>query len=226
MSVPKISILTTVYNGERFLRETLDSVLSQSFKDFEYVIVNDGSIDGTEKIIKEYCKKDSRINLISLKENKGSDNLGNVMNEGLKNCKGKYIARLDADDICHKDRLLSQYNYLEKHNKVFLVGSSAEIINEKGKKIGKIRKWQIFPFLIKFRILDSNNLVHSSIMFRNEGFTYPNRHEHLFYLDLIRKKKKLTNMTKFLVKYRINPEGLMAKEANLSNNKYEKVWRP
>jgi glycosyltransferase involved in cell wall biosynthesis len=222
--IPKISVLTTVYNGERFLMKTIDSVLNQSFKDFEYVIVNDGSTDNTEKIIKEYMKKDKRIIYIKLKENKGSDNLGNVINIGLKKCEGRYIARLDADDICYKDRLEKQFSYLEKHKKIFLVGSSADIINKIGNKIGNMKKWQIFPILIKIRILDCNNIIHSSIMFRNERLIYPNRHEHLFYLDLIRRGKKLVNMKNTLVRYRINPHGLMAKDADLSKNKFRELW--
>ena len=79
-------------------------------------------------------KKDKRIVYLKLLKNKGSDNLGNVINFGLKKCKGKYIARLDADEICYKDRLKKQFIYLEKHKNIFLVGSSAEVINSKGKK--------------------------------------------------------------------------------------------
>jgi len=221
---PEISVLTTVYNGEKFLRETIESVLNQSFNNFEYTIVNDGSTDNTEKIIKDFMKKDKRIVYVKLKENKGSEDLGNVMNIGLKNCKGKYIARLDADDICYRNRLEKQFNYLEKHKNIFLVGSSADIIDKLGNKIGGMKKWQIFPILIKIRILDCNNIIHSSIMFRNEGLLYPNRHEHLFYLDLIRRGKKLVNMKETLVKYRINPNGLMAKDADLSRNKFRELW--
>jgi len=222
---PKISVLTTVYNGEKYLTETIDSVLNQTFKDFEYIIVNDGSTDKTEEIIKNFMKKDKRIIYLKVLKNKGSNNLGNVMNFGLKKCKGKYIARLDADDISYSNRLKKQFTYLEKHKNIFLIGSSADVINKMGKKIGSIKKWQIIPFLIKFRILDCNNIIHSSIMFRNEGLFYPNRHEHLFYLDLIRRKKKLVNMGETLVKYRINPNGLMATEADLSGSKYELLWK-
>jgi glycosyltransferase involved in cell wall biosynthesis len=222
---PKISVLTTVYNGGRYLKETIESVLNQSFRDFEYVIVNDGSTDDTEKIIKDFIKKDKRIVYVKLDKNLGSDNLGNVMNTGLKKCRGKYIARLDGDDICYPTRLEDEFNYLEKHKDIFLVGSSADIIDKNGKKIGVMKKWQVHPLFIKLRILDCNNIIHSSIMFRNEEFLYPNRHEHLFYIDLIRRGKKLVNMRKVLIKYRITPGGLMARDADLSKNKLRELWK-
>lgn len=222
---PKISVLITVYNGERFLSQTIESVLSQIFKDFELIIVNDGSKDNTENIIKEYMKKDKRIIYLKNKMNRGYDNLHNVINMGLEIAKGRYIARLDADDLCYPERLEVQYNYLEKNKDIFLLGASAEVIDVDGNKVGEIIKKSLPPEILKLRIAFSNPLIHSTIMFRNEGFKYLNRNEHFFYFYLLINGKKIRNLKRKLIKYRINPYGLMSKYANLKKNKYRELYR-
>lgn len=170
---PKISVLTTVYNGERFLKETIESVLNQTFKNFEYIIVNDGSTDNTKKIIKEYMNKDNRIVYLENEINKGFDNLHNILNMGLKIAKGKYAAILDGDDISHSQRLEKQFNYLESNLHIFLVGSSAIYIDEKGTEIRRFRKYNNYK-MIAWRLLKSCCIVHSSIMFKNQNRRYDN----------------------------------------------------
>ena len=96
---PAISVVMSVYNGEKYLRDSIDSILGQTFKDFEFIIIDDGSTDSTLKIIKDY--RDPRIVLISRK-NKG---LAESLNEGIKKAKGTYIVRQDADDISNEDRI-------------------------------------------------------------------------------------------------------------------------
>jgi glycosyltransferase involved in cell wall biosynthesis len=224
MQTPEISVLITVYNGERFLRETILSVLSQTFKNFELIIVNDGSTDKTEKIIKEFMKKDKRIVYLKNPINKGYDNLHNIINMGLEIAKGKYIARLDADDVCYPERLNVQKNYLDKNKDIFLIGSSADIIEANGSKIGEIKKMPWPSFVLKYRIGFSNPLVHSSIMFRNENFKYIHRNEHVFYFNLIFHGKKLKNIRRTLVKYRINPNGIVSQHSDISTNKYKDYY--
>jgi len=219
---PKISVLTTIYNGERFLKETIESVLGQTFKDFEYIIVDDGSTDNTKKIIKDF--KDSRIKYFHYGKNQGYFNLGNVVNFGLEKCKGKYIARLDADDICYPKRLEIQYEYLEKHPKIFMLGSSADIIDSEGKKIGNMMKKPWPPFIIKWTIGFNNPFIHSSVIFRNEGLKYPSYAEHFFFVQVNVAGKKLHNLREKLVKYRINPNGLVAKNSDLKTNRYRDFY--
>ena len=223
---PKISVLITVYNGERFLRETIESVLNQTFRNFELIIVNDGSTDNTEKIIQKFISKDNRIVYLKNEINKGYYNWHNILNMGLKIAKGKYIARLDADDICYLNRLEVQYAYLEKHKNIFLIGSSVDVIDEYGNNIDEIIKKPWSSFLLKCKIAFSNSYIHSSLMFRNEGFKYLYHNEHFFYFNLLIYGKKLKNITKKLVKYRINPDGLMSQYADLSKNKYIKFYKP
>lgn len=108
---PLVSVVMSVYNGDKYLREAMDSILNQTFKYFEFIIIDDGSTDNTLKILKTY--KDPRIVLISRK-NKG---LVESLNEGIKKARGKYVARMDADDISDKNRIYKQVELLENENK-------------------------------------------------------------------------------------------------------------
>ncbi len=213
---PRISVLTVVYNGEMFLKETIDSVLDQTFEDFEYIIIDDGSVDRTKEIIESY--KDKRIKYFYVGENKGFFNYNKAVNFGLKMCKGDYIARLDTDDIMYKNRLEVQYNYLEKNKDIFLLGTSCDFIDVKGNKTGNIIKKELPSFILKCRIAFSNPFIHSSIMFRNEGFKYKTYREDIFYYDLFTKGKKLVNIKDILVQYRINPSGMISSKIGEKEN--------
>tara|TARA_X000000950_G_scaffold267222_1_gene343508 strand:- start:1204 stop:2043 length:840 start_codon:yes stop_codon:yes gene_type:complete len=120
MKIPQISVLMAVYNGEEFIQSAIESILNQSFKDFEFLIINDGSLDASLKIIKKYKAQDSRIILIN-REKRG---LISCLNEGILLSRGAYIARMDADDIAIPERLSIQFNYLHKNPSVDLVGSN------------------------------------------------------------------------------------------------------
>lgn len=119
--MPVISVLMSVYNGERFIAESIDNILNQTFKDFELIIINDGSTDNTENIIKGF--KDQRIKLYNLKENLG---VGVALQFGLSKVQGKYFAKADADDLNHPDRLLKQKTFLDTHPDISLVKSLIE----------------------------------------------------------------------------------------------------
>ena len=116
---PKITVITSAYNSENFVAITLESVLNQTFKDFEYIIFEDASSDNTAKILKEYSQKDSRIKIVTKEKNLGYQGFIKNLNSGLKMARGKYIARIDADDIANADRLQVQYDFLEKNKDIF-----------------------------------------------------------------------------------------------------------
>ncbi|HNZ52376.1 MAG TPA: glycosyltransferase family A protein [Candidatus Pacearchaeota archaeon] len=221
---PRITVLMTVYNGERFIAQSIESVLNQSFKNFEFIIVDDGSTDGTKDIILKYANKDKRIIYLYYGKNKGYYNLHNVVNMGLERARGKYIARLDADDLCYPRRLEIQYKYLENNPSIFLIGSSADVIDQFGNKIDTIIKKRYPPFILKYRMAISNPFIHSSIMFRNKGYKYISYNEHCFYFILTFFKKKMKNIKGVLIKYRINPYGVMSAEADLTSNKYKHLY--
>lgn len=219
----KISVLTTVYNGEKYIEETILNVLNQTFKDFEWVIVDDNSTDKTQEIILKYRNKDKRI--VYIKKvipsfNQGYYKLHEAINFGLSQCTGDYIARIDADDLMDKHRLEIQSKFLDDNKDIFLVGSSANVIDTKSRVIGQIRKRKRPDWWYKLRIAYSNPFIHSSIMFRNKGYEYPNHNEHFFYFNLLINKKVLTNLPLALIDYRINPEGMVAQHGNTKNR-----WR-
>lgn len=119
-----VTVLMAVYNTEeQYLREAVESILAQSFKKFEFIIIDDGSDGGTKDIIKSY--KDPRIRLIENETNMG---LTMSLNKGLKLARGKYIARMDADDISRRNRLTVQFKYMETHPEVAVVGCSMQVV--------------------------------------------------------------------------------------------------
>lgn len=154
-----ISILMTVYNSQEFVLKSIKSILNQSYKNFKLIIVNDGSNDNTKNILKKFNKR-KNIKIFNLKKNIGRTN---ALNFGLKRCKTKYIAILDADDVSLKNRLKIQFNFLEKNTNIHLVFSSIKWIDRDSKVIKEKKASQ----------KDINNLVvlnsinHSSIMFRS-----------------------------------------------------------
>jgi len=152
----------SLYNSERYLREAIDSVLSQTLTDFEFIIVDDGSKDGSADIIRTY--HDSRIRLIS-QENAG---LPTALNKGIRATKSDLIARMDPDDLCSPERLARQYDYLLHHQETMIVGTTATCINEKGNKLADIR---MLPFYAVGELaLPESPCIHPSVMFRRLAF--------------------------------------------------------
>jgi len=156
----KITVLMSVYNGEHYLRKAIQSILSQTFTDFEFIIINDGSTDSTSSILNSYT--DSRIHLIRNVQNIG---LVKSLNKGLQLARGEYIARMDADDISLPERLYKQVRFLDENPSVAMVGSWTEVINEDS-IIEEI--WQVptSSHLLRWRLLFHNTFTHSAVMFR------------------------------------------------------------
>ena len=161
---PKITVLMSVYNGERYLRESVDSIHNQTYTDFEFIIIDDGSTDSTQSIIDEYAAKDKRI--ITMQNNQRI-HLTKSLNLGLKKARGIYIARQDADDISLPERLKTQIEYMEKNSEVGILGTSAEYIDGIGKHI-KISLKQTNRNIIGWELLFHNPLIHSSVIFKSE----------------------------------------------------------
>lgn len=168
---PKISVIMSVYNGERYLREAIESVLNQSFTDFEFIIVNDASTDSSLEIIQSY--DDERIKVIDNETNIG---LTKSLNKAVKQARGEYIARQDADDISLPNRLEEQLRYFEQHPEVALLGTSIYIIDENGKILGK-RTLSADPSKNFFQ---GSWFAHGSAMFKNEVVHALGRYNELF----------------------------------------------
>lgn len=198
----KISVVLPVFNAERWLKEAIDSVLNQTFREFELLIYDDGSTDTSPQILKEY--KDSRIKIHTLNQNKG---LIYCLNQGLKDAEGEYIARMDADDVCHPMRFEKQLEYLEQNKEVGICGTQISILNSDFKHRRPCSddelRWRIFkgsPFahptvLIRTEVLRSNNLNYNRDAYVAEDF------------DLWWKLAfhcKLANLNEELLNYRIH----------------------
>lgn len=156
---PKVSVLMGVYNGEKYLREAIDSILNQIFKDFEFLIIDDGSTDNSSNILKSYI--DPRI--ILFKQN--NSGCYKALNLGLKYAKGKYIAILDSDDISHNERLEKQFEYLENHKECVCCSTDTNIIDEEGNHIYTVRNNLSKKELSK-QLPEKNPFTHSSLMIR------------------------------------------------------------
>ena len=126
-----VSIITPVYNGEKYIEKCIESVLNQTYKNLEMIIVDDGSIDNSENIIKKYTKENSFIKYIKLKENRGISNARNV---ALKNATGRFVAFLDCDDIYYKDKIKKQVNFMIENN-YFFTYTSYNLIDENCKNL-------------------------------------------------------------------------------------------
>jgi len=163
MFKPKVSVVMSVYNGERYLREAIESILKQTFKDFEFLIINDGSTDSTVEILKSY--KDPRIKIVNNKKNIG---LTKSLNKGLRLARGEYIARQDADDISLPRRLEKQAEFLGTNSRTAVVGSWTEVIDEYSELI---EIWHSItqPHLLRWRLFFYNQFTHCAIMFRKSA---------------------------------------------------------
>jgi len=198
----KVSILMPVYNAEKYLSEAIDSILSQTFNDWELIIINDGSTDNSETIISGY--DDNRIYYTKNKENIG---LIRTLNKGIDLCHGEYIARMDADDISLPKRLKKQIDFLDKNPDYLMCGTNASVINNLGGITGKIRNLSDNKFL-QIHLLFSVPFVHPSVMIRKEVLQenrYNGNFKHVEDYELwcrIAKQGKIANLEEELFEYR------------------------
>lgn len=155
-----ISVVMSVYNGELFLKDAIESILNQSYQNFEFIIINDGSSDSSLSIIKSY--NDSRIKLVENERNMG---LIYSLNKAFSIASGKYIARMDSDDIAHSDRLKLQIEFLENNPSVGLVGSDYISFSDKHSKL--IREPKSHG-VIKTFLLFSATMCHPTVMLRKQ----------------------------------------------------------
>ena len=208
-----VSVVLSVYNGEKYLPEAIESILNQTYNNFEFIIINDGSTDKSLEIINSY--DDERIILIS-RENKG---LIASLNEGFKRAKGKYIARMDADDISLVRRLEEQVTFMEKNIDIGICGTAVIGFGEEIKE--KVWKLNSSDRSLKAKLLFSSCFAHPSVMIRRNLI---NKHE-LFYDKNFKHAEdfelwtrfaqvsKMNNLTKPLLKYRILEDSI-TREAN------------
>lgn len=202
--MPIISVVMSVYNGQQFLDSAVESIINQTFTDFEFIIVNDGSTDGSFAILKEYAQRDCRIRLIS-RENRG---LTASLNEGIANARGEWIARMDADDISLPDRFAKQLAWLQK--------TGADICGGWVKLTGtwfhRVWRYHGSSDAIRLKLLFGSAFAHPTVMLRSSVAKLNPYSEKANYVEdyelwtrLAQLGVKMTNYPGVVLRYRIHP---------------------
>jgi len=204
MILPRVSVLMPVYNGERFLHEAINSILGQTFADYEFLIINDGSVDKSIDIIKSYS--DKRIHLVNNESNLG---LVASLNKGFGLARGEFIARMDADDVSRPERLAQQVCFMDDNPLVGVCGSWVQYLSKADRSVWKlpkeseeIRCWQFHTV----------GVAHPSVMLRRRFFCehalrYDPQYRHIEDYELWGRAiryMKFANIQKVLLDYRIS----------------------
>jgi len=206
---PLITVLMPAYNAAAYIKEAVDSVLSQSYKDFELLIINDGSTDETPSILDSY--HDHRVRVV----HQANIKLIKTLNKGLVLARGKWIARFDADDICYPNRLEMQIKFLQEHPDHILVGSDADYLDEEGNYLFTFKNNLYSDDEIKATEFRTCPVIHSSVMYLKDAVVKAGAYnelaisfeDHLLWLDLAR-LGKLANLPIPLIKVRFNPSSV------------------
>ena len=164
--LPKVTVMIANYNGAGYLSACLESLIYQTYDDFEVLIIDDGSTDNSLEICNEFIKRDDRFRIVSLNQNHG---VSYVRHIGIPASKGHYIAILDSDDIALPHRLEKQVKYLDDHPNTVLVGGYYGIIDANGKVIRKRKKLPLHDPEIRWRLTFGNCLIHSTVMYRKDA---------------------------------------------------------
>ena len=212
-SDPKITVLMPAYNAGKYIYAAICSVLNQDNTDFELLVINDGSTDDTEKIIRSFA--DNRIRLI----NQSNQGIAAALNMGLLNANAGLIARFDADDICMPHRLSAQYDFLVKHPEYIIVGSCADYIDMNGDFIFTSRLAAHSNEEIQELEVNRCPFIHSSVMFRKQPIIQAGGYntnayafeDHLLWSKVIG-QGKAHNLPQALLKVRLNPGSISIDE--------------
>lgn len=231
---PKLSVVTTLYNCEQFIEESIQSVLDQTYSDFEWIIINDGSTDSTWDIATKMLAEDHRVIMMNSSENK---KIPRRRNEAIKMSRGKYIAIQDGDDISLPMRFEKEIAYLDNNTNVFCVGGHAIMIDHEGKQSGvmnypPIRHRQIVNGLLHKQL---NPMIDPSTMFKKYvfeslgGYTLDESIYTVPDMDLwaraIVDGKVFANLPEIIIKYRKNANGMTEKHKSEMIKAHMQVWR-
>jgi glycosyltransferase involved in cell wall biosynthesis len=172
----KASVVLPAYNSARFLRPALDSILGQTFTDFELIVVDDCSKDATWDIIREYAERDPRVVAM---HNDTNLNLANSLNRGIARARGEYIVRMDHDDVSVPGRIQRQVAFLDAHPEVGIVGGTMEIIDERDRPIG-LRKYNLTDEAIRRNIFRYSPFCHPATAIRKRVLKAVGGYDHAF----------------------------------------------
>lgn len=199
-----MTVIMPTFNVDKFIARAIESMLSQTFKDFELIIIDDASTDGTLEIARSYAKKDSRIKIVVNEKNL---QVATTLNKGIKIAKSQIIARMDPDDISFPERLEKQFTFMKKHPNIAIVGTNILIINELGELISK-REYPDKSNKLKKLMFKYSPFAHPTVMFRKKIFQefggYSVSMVPCEDIDLwfkIGSKYEISNIQEYLLKY-------------------------
>ena len=222
---PGISVIMPVYNGEKFLREAIESILNQTYKDFEFLIVYDESTDETLSIIQGFQEQDERVVLI----NGDKEGISGALNKGIEKARGKYIARLDADDISLPTRFETQINHMESLG-LDICGGHSLLIDSDGKVngIGVVpRSHDLCGLSMMFMV----PFAHSSVMIlkgflTNSSLKYEGKYEDFdMWIRMFSAGAKFGNVDDIVIRYRVLDESLSTVHAAGSRRDTRRVLK-
>jgi glycosyltransferase involved in cell wall biosynthesis len=217
MSNPKVSIAMSVYNGDAYLRESLDSLQSQTLNDWELVVIDDGSTDSSGRILDEYAVRDPRFRVVH-QENKG---LTRSLNESISLAKGEFIARMDADDACHPERLAKQVQFLQEKSDYVAVGCRTTLVDQQGQELRRTSQPLDHPSIDTMLIRGVTAIAHPSLMIRRCALDVVGGYCELYRtaqdLDLLLKlteQGRVANLEEPLLRYRWHAENVSVRKAD------------
>ena|GEM_PF-6142462 len=217
---PLISVVMPVFNGAKYLSDSIQSILGQSFSNFELIIVDDGSTDDSFDVALKW--KDDRIRIFPSQQRRG---VAAALNTGIRVARGEFIARMDCDDIAHSTRLAEQLKYLSAHADVGALGTWAQILQIDG-TLGHFLKQQADSARISALIWRQCPLLHPTVMFRRElfdAFAYDEEaiaEDYDLWYRMVRAGVKLANIRRVLLKYRVHPRQVTFEKYQIRNDAF------
>lgn len=227
--IPKIGVVMPVYNAEKYLKPAIDSILRQTFQDWELIAVNDGSTDNSRKILEEYLGRDRRIRIFDMPQNSG---VTKALNYGLLVSRSEYIARMDADDLSDEHRFGWQVGYLETHKDVMVVGTNFVSMNEDLNKVIWRNELPQEPDAVKQALLKSCCIGHPTVMMRRRiiemmgGYSTDPEYKAVEDYELwlrISQKHKIANIGRMLLTYRHHDAQVSRVDEDLQKTNARKV---
>jgi len=173
---PLVSVVMPAYNAEKYISEAIESILNQSFKDFEFIIVNDASTDGTSSIIKKYAELDNRIIILNNEKNL---NIAKSRNKGVEKATGKYIVTMDSDDRALPNRLQEQYDYLNLHKDVSISIGNINVMDENG-VFQYTREYPKEDMELRSKVYKFNPFPNPTIMCRREVYEKVGKYDNQY----------------------------------------------
>ena len=223
------------YNAEKYIGEAIESIVNQTFTEFEFIIIDDCSTDGTWEIIQEYAKKDERIRAY---RNESNLKLSLTLNKGIDLCNSKYIARMDADDFSYPNRLEKQFNFMEANPEIGISGGAMNVCDQ-SLNIKATREYNLTDSEIRKNIFKYSPFCHPLVIIRKEVFDTVGKYDTNFNpaedYELwfrIGRNYKFGNLPDYLIKYRVVEKSMTTgstKKMELQTinvrNKYSKMYR-